>query len=87
MALDNVKFLQGTSARYQEIVSANAIEDNVTAKGDKLIGRYVQKLEGLTWLTGAVRSQGMFVVFIGMFIVTAGIIVVSVVLKSKNEKE
>ena len=28
MALDNVKFLQGTSARYQAIVSANAIEDN-----------------------------------------------------------
>jgi hypothetical protein len=29
----------------------------------------------------------MFVVFIGMFIATAGIIVVSVVLKSKKEKE
>jgi signal peptidase len=78
-----------SNGKYEYVTKgeANAVEDNVTAKGDKLIGRYVQKLDGLTWLTGAVRSQGMFVVFIGMFIVTAGIIVVSVVLKSKEEKE
>ncbi len=78
-----------SNGKYEYITKgdANAVEDNITAKGEKVIGRYVQKLEGLTWLTGAVRSQGMFVVFIGMFIATAGIIVVSVVLKSNKEKE
>ncbi len=78
-----------SDGKYEYITKgdANAVEDNITAKGDKIIGRYVQKLEGLTWLTGAVKSQGMFVVFIGMFIATAGIIVVTVVMKSKNDKE
>jgi signal peptidase len=78
-----------SNGKYEYITKgdANAVEDNITAKGDKLIGKYVKRLDGLTWLTGAVRSQGMFVVFIGMFIATAGIIVVSVVLKSKKEKE
>ena len=50
MALDNVKFLQGTSARYQEIVSANAIEDNAfyycvdtSAEGAKSYALYLGK--------------------------------------------
>ena len=78
-----------SNGKYEYITKgdANAVEDNITAKGEKVIGRYVQKLEVLTWITGAVRSQGMFVVFIGMFIATAGIIVATVIMKSKNDKE
>jgi signal peptidase len=64
---------------------ANAVEDNITAKGDKLIGKYVKKLDSLTWLSEAIKSEGMVFVFGGMFVVTAGVIVVAMVLKQKNE--
>ena len=64
---------------------ANLVKDTVTAKGDKLIGRYVQKLDSLTWLSEAIKSEGMVFVFGGMFVATAGVIVVAMVLKQKNE--
>ena len=63
---------------------ANAIEDSVTAKCDKLIGKYVQNLDGLTWVSQAVQSQGMMVVFLGMFAATAGIVIFMIVFKSKE---
>ncbi len=66
---------------------ANAMQDAVTAKGEKLIGRYVRNLETLTWVSNAVQTQGMMVVFVGMFVLSAGIIVVIVVLKTKNDSE
>ncbi len=64
---------------------ANFVEDTVTAKGDKLIGKYVKKLDSLTWLSEAIKSEGMVFVFVGMFVATAGVIVVAMVLKQKNE--
>jgi signal peptidase len=63
---------------------SNAGQDTVTAKGDKLIGRYVKNLEGLTWLSGAVQSQGMMVVFVVMFIVSVGIVLATVVMEKKK---
>jgi signal peptidase len=63
---------------------SNAGQDTVTAKCDKLIGRYVKNLEGLTWLSGAVQSQGMMVVFVVMFIVSVGIVLATVVMEKKK---
>jgi signal peptidase len=63
---------------------SNAGQDTVTAKGDKLIGRYVKNPEGLTWLSGAVQSQGMMVVFVVMFIVSVGIVLATVVMEKKK---
>jgi signal peptidase len=76
-----------SNGKYEYITKgdANAVEDNITAKGDKLIGKYVQKLDSLTWLSEAIKSEGMVFVFGGMFVVTAGVIVVAMVLKQKNE--
>lgn len=64
---------------------ANLVKDTVTAKGDKLIGKCVKKLDSLTWLSEAINSEGMVFVFVGMFVATAGVIVVAMVLKLKNE--
>ena len=76
-----------SNGKYEYITKgdANAVEDNITAKRDKLIGKYVQKLDSLTWLSEAIKSEGMVFVFGGMFVVTAGVIVVAMVLKQKNE--
>jgi signal peptidase len=65
----------------------NLKDDNVTAKGDKLIGRYVKNLDALTWLSEAVYSKGMVFVCVGMFVLSAGAIVAIGVLKSKDDKE
>jgi signal peptidase len=76
-----------SNGKYEYVTKgdSNAVEDNITAKGDKLIGKYVQKLDSLTWLSEAIKSEGMVFVFGGMFVVTAGVIVVAMVLKQKNE--
>jgi signal peptidase len=77
-----------SNGKYEYITKgdANAVEDNITAKGDKLIGKYVQKLDSLTWLSEAIKSEGMVFVFGGMFVVTAGVIVVAMVLKKKKRR-
>jgi signal peptidase len=76
-----------SNGKYEYVTKgdSNAVEDNITAKGDKLIGKYVKKLDSLTWLSEAIKSEGMVFVFGGMFVVTAGVIVVAMVLKQKNE--
>lgn len=66
---------------------ANTMEDRVTAKGDKLIGRYVKTLKGLTWLSRSMQKQGIVVVFGLMLAGTAGIVITTLILKSKEEHQ
>ena len=66
---------------------ANTMEDRVTAKGDKLIGRYVKTLKGLTWLSRSMQKQGILVVFGLMLAGTAGIVITTLILKSKEEHQ
>ncbi len=40
---------------------ANPEKDDVTAKGDKLIGKYVTNLDALTKLNDALQGNGMFI--------------------------
>lgn len=64
---------------------ANALEDNVTAKSEKLIGKYVKNLDGVTWLAKAAASKGMILIF-GFMIVGSGIAVVMAAKLKEQEK-
>ena len=66
---------------------ANPAADPVTAKGDKLIGKYVKSLNGVTWLSKAVQSKGMLIVFGIMFAATAGVVCAAAVIQSKQENQ
>jgi signal peptidase len=65
---------------------SNAIEDSVTAKGEKLIGKYVKTLKVVTFISNTVKSQDMAIVFVIMFVVSLGVVITSIVLKPKNKK-
>lgn len=64
---------------------ANGMQDSVTAKGDKLIGKYVKTLKGVTWISNTINSMDMIVVFIVMFVCSLGIIIATSVIKLKKE--
>jgi signal peptidase I len=64
---------------------ANAMEDSVTAKSDRLIGRYVKTLDGVTWLSKAVASKGMILIFGFMFVATGIAVVMTAKLKAQDE--
>ena len=63
----------------------NGVEDIVTAKGDKLVGKYVKNLDGLTWFSQALSSKNMGVICIVMVVATAGVFVAILVVKSKED--
>ncbi|MBQ8719494.1 MAG: signal peptidase I [Clostridia bacterium] len=64
---------------------ANLKNDDYTAKGDRLIGRYVRTLDGfgsfVSWLTG----KGMIFVMIALFALTVGMSAYTVVVKAKAD--
>ena len=84
--VEEVKIIDG---KYEFVTKgdANAVQDSTTAKGDKLIGKYVKTLKGITWLSQALKAQGAIVVFVGVAIATMGIVVVTVIIKSKEENK
>ena len=65
----------------------NAMEDSVTAKSDKLIGKFVTRMFWLEDLSDAVSSNGMMTFVMILFVLSIGMIVAVVVLKSKYEPE
>jgi signal peptidase len=66
---------------------SNALEDSVTAKGEKLIGKYVTTLNGVTFIANTVQSKDMAIVFVIMFVVSLGVIIASAIVKPKTKKE
>ena len=68
---------------------ANAIEDEQTAKGDRLIGVYVKTLDGLSAFSNSLKGNMMLFVFIGITVSMIGMMTyVIVIIKSpKNRKE
>ncbi len=63
---------------------ANPVKDAYTAKGDKLVGKYVGKVDALTWLSDALEGNGMMIMLIlmqgGVFI-----IIFCTIFKKKDE--
>lgn len=84
-----VKEVKIVDGKYEFVTKgdANANEDSVTAKGDKLIGKYVKTLKGVTWLSQAIKSQGAIVIFVGMFVATTGIVVATLIIKTNEENK
>ena len=66
---------------------SNTHEDSVTAKGEKLIGKYVTSLNGVTFIANTVESKDMAIVFVIMFVVSLGVIIASAIVKPKTKKE
>ena len=75
----------GDKYEYVTKGDATSIKDGVTAKSDKLIGKYVKTMHLVTWISNTAASQGAIVILAIMFVSTAGIIVTIVIIKSKNE--
>ena len=73
--------------KYEYITKgdANATQDSVTAKSDKLIGKYVDNIDWLTNLSEGMSSKGMLVFVAGLATLSVGMIVVIVTLKSKDQ--
>jgi len=66
---------------------ANPINDGVTAKEEKLIGRYVRNLDGLTAFTKALEGKGMIVVMMVIMVASIGMVSYSAFTKMKNGEE
>ena len=77
----------GDKYEYVTKGDATSIADSVTAKSDKLIGKYVKTMDLATWISNFATSKGSFAMLAVMLISTAGIIVTIVIIKSKNETE
>lgn len=77
----------GDGYEYVTKGDGNAMEDSVTAKSEKLIGRYVDRMVWLEDLSDAVSSDGMMTFVMVMFILSIGMIVAIVLIKSKDETE
>ena len=77
----------GDGYEYVTKGDGNAMEDSVTAKSEKLIGRYVDRMVWLEDLSDAVSSDGMMTFVRVMFILSIGMVVAIVLIKSKDETE
>ena len=85
VAADPIK--NGDKYEYITKGDANAVQDSVTAKSEKLIGKYVDNIDWLTNLSEGVSSKGMLVFVAGLATLSVGMIVVIVSLKSKDQTE
>lgn len=85
VAADPIK--NGDKYEYITKGDANAVQDSVTAKSEKLIGKYVDNIDWLTNLSEGVSSKGMLVFVAGLATLSVGMIVVIVTLKSKDQAE
>lgn len=75
--------------KYEYITKGdgNASEDSVTAKSDKLIGKYVKSMDLLTSIANDENSQGMMTFVAVLFVLSLGMIVAVAVIATKNEAE
>ena len=75
----------GDGYEYVTKGDGNIGEDPVNARSEKLIGKYVDKLDWLEDLSNAVSSKGM-ILFVGLMgFLSVGMIVAIVFIKSKEE--
>ena len=74
----------GNGYEYVTKGDGNPSEDSVTAKSGKLIGKYVDKLEWLGDLSDAVSSNSMMAFVLVLFVLSIGMVIAVVVLKSKE---
>ena len=65
---------------------ANPAEDHVTAKGDRLIGVYVDTIDTLTVISSAMSNNILLVVFIVLQLSIIGMVVYATVLIKKSKK-
>lgn len=77
----------GDGYEYVTKGDANPSEDSVTAKSDKLIGKYVDRMYWLENLSNSVNSSGMMTFVMVLFVLSMGMIVAVVMLKSKEAPE
>lgn len=77
----------GDGYEYVTKGDANPSEDSVTAKSDKLIGKYVDRMYWLENLSNSVNSSGMMTFVMLLFVLSMGMIVAVVMLKSKEVPE
>ena len=77
----------GDGYEYVTKGDGNPSEDSVTAKSEKLIGKYVKSLDWLTNLSDAANSKGMMTFVVTLAFLSVGMIVVIVALKSKDQTE
>lgn len=66
---------------------ANPENDRVTAKGDKLIGKYVKNLDGLTRLSVALEGNTMMIIIGVILMASVFMITYTAVLESKKSSE
>ena len=66
---------------------ANPTNDPVTAKGSRLIGRYVKNLDLLTRFSKALDGNTMLIISTALTVLCAGMMIASVFLKMKNDPE
>ena len=73
--------------KYEYITKGdgNSHEDSVTAKSDKLIGKYVRTMDGLTKLTDTDNTQWMLIFVLALAFLSVGMVAVVVVIKSKDQ--
>ena len=66
---------------------ANPLNDPVTAKGNKLIGRYVKNLDLLTGFSKTLDGNTMLIISTVLTVLCAGLMIASVFLKMKSDPE
>ena len=66
---------------------ANPTKDSVTAKGHRLIGRYVKNLNGLTSLSNMLQDNGILIISIVLPALCVAVMIASAYLKLKRQDE
>ncbi len=61
--------------------TANPTKDNYTAKGDKLIGKYITNLDGLTHFNEMLQGDGIFIFIIALMGLSAVFMIVTIFMK------
>jgi signal peptidase len=65
---------------------ANSINDTETAKGDRVVGVYVKRLDGITALSHSLKQKNFAIVIICLLVPIIVMFVLSSVLLQKNSK-
>lgn len=66
---------------------ANVTEDKVNARAERLIGVYVQTLDGVTWLANAMSGNTLAFIFVGMLVSIIGMTVYTLLLNRKEDEK
>ena len=75
--------------KYEYITKGdgNSHEDSVTAKSDKLIGKYVTNLEWLTRLSRFLEGSTILLISTSLLVLCSVLMITSVFLKSKKDSD